>query len=332
MATIAIDFDGTIIPDSGNIASDFLAWKCDEIIPPLLAGAVEIINNCGILDDRLVIYTARPWQHMPFIEDVLTRHNIRHLFDDIICGKYPAALYVDDKAAKPFLPKKPTEEPVKARYDGQEPVNAYENWLRKRRWEVLGDFCKEKNILDVGCGEHVEYPDWVENVIAVDSDPKKLQAISKNPKVCRVYRSLADINYRPQLKLAVLMGVLEHMDNPRGELTRLRDMGIRKLFITVPNGWSLNRQIGAILGYLKNPCALGEHDIAIGHKQMGSVHYWKKLIYSALGQNPEAYPLGFKPLPSSEMTRWTEEQWGRMDGLASTDNSAELVFWIDLDA
>lgn len=106
----------------------------------------------------------------------------------------------------------------------------------------------DDHVLDVGCGRG----EWTEiaarfasNVTGVDEDPRKLALASDvvtSPNVSLVRADICEWNAPKKYDLALLIQVLEHVDEPVPFLTNLRALS-RKVLIEVPDfeSDSLNR-------------------------------------------------------------------------------------------
>lgn len=82
----------------------------------------------------------------------------------------------------------------------------------------------------------------------------------------------------------IILGfVLEHVDNPQEILVKYKKflMPGGKIFLTVPNATSLNRQIGNYAGLLPDILELTQNDINLGHKRFYTVEKIKTEIEDA---------------------------------------------------
>ena len=82
----AVDLDGTLAVD---------VWPEPGIGAPIRRNVVKAreLTRAGY---KVVIHTARGWEHYELIEAWLNHHDIP--FSRIVCGKVLAAVYVDDRA------------------------------------------------------------------------------------------------------------------------------------------------------------------------------------------------------------------------------------------
>lgn len=88
----AVDLDGTLA-SSG---------KFDPSIPypigPPIDEMVEAVQRAHLSQKTIVVWTARPWSHLPKIRRWLADFNVP--YDSILCGK-PLAYLVDDRGIAP---------------------------------------------------------------------------------------------------------------------------------------------------------------------------------------------------------------------------------------
>lgn len=90
---VAIDFDGTLFEDIGNINESF--DKKINLSP--IDGATEGTHWLKENDFEILIYTCRPDYHRKYIEQLCKANNI--VFDYILFYTKPrVTVYIDDKA------------------------------------------------------------------------------------------------------------------------------------------------------------------------------------------------------------------------------------------
>jgi SAM-dependent methyltransferase len=127
---------------------------------------------------------------------------------------------------------------------------AFESWvygpLRRRlalTLEELGDL-SGRRVLDVGCGPGryaVALAERGAEVVGVDISPTMLSLARGHArehgvdKACRFVRTAFDA-YEPDgpFDVALMLGVLEYVPDPRPSLVRLRDLTTEKVILSVP--------------------------------------------------------------------------------------------------
>lgn len=94
LKTAVIDLDGTLaenIWEPGQ-AKSFIGEPLDHGVNQLMKLYLE--------GYRIVIFTSRSWQDQVMIEAWLVAHEIP--FNQVICGKPLATIYIDDKAVSAY--------------------------------------------------------------------------------------------------------------------------------------------------------------------------------------------------------------------------------------
>lgn len=91
----AVDLDGTL--SEGAWTPESAATGGREIGEPIERNVrkAEELRAAGY---KIVIYTARGWEHYEAVESWLDHHGVP--YDRIVCGKLLAAVYVDDRAVE----------------------------------------------------------------------------------------------------------------------------------------------------------------------------------------------------------------------------------------
>lgn len=89
---VAIDFDGTLVEDLGNVNESYEK----DIFLPAKKDASKITNWLKEMNFEILVFTCRPDYHRKYIEKILDAHNIT--FDYILFYTKPRVdLYIDDK-------------------------------------------------------------------------------------------------------------------------------------------------------------------------------------------------------------------------------------------
>lgn len=95
--TIAVDFDQTIAlypPDEWQ--KDYKTKTCPSTYKAIVnAELIDFLQTRKQLGDKIVVYTSRWWGDYNVVFKWLKDNIVP--FDDIICGKFKADLFVDDK-------------------------------------------------------------------------------------------------------------------------------------------------------------------------------------------------------------------------------------------
>lgn len=88
---VCIDLDGTLAAD---------VWPLAGIGKPLPAAA-DMLRYYWSKGWAIVIFTARPESHESRIWSWLRKNDFEKYVYNVVCGKPPAALYIDDKSWNP---------------------------------------------------------------------------------------------------------------------------------------------------------------------------------------------------------------------------------------
>lgn len=130
------------------------------------------------------------------------------------------------------------------------------------RIEMLLDLSKNKNIIHMGCADHLELIDqkikhgnWLHSLltkhskgcIGIDINQEAIKHISETLKINNVYvagpeadRIITDSS--EQWDYMILGEIIEHVDNPVQFLTQIREnygAKVKQIIITAPNAFSL---------------------------------------------------------------------------------------------
>ena len=280
---VAIDFDGTLFEDCGDINDAFENGA--KLIP--ISNADYVTRWLKDQDFEILIFTCRPDYHRKYMEGLLSEANIS--FDYILFYTKPRVdLYIDDKgfrfqswdATKNYIEKELYSE-NKLIPSGQNPNSDFEKLLRSNRLKtfcsLLGD--KVSTILDYGCGPGLM--EWKQTNYLVDGfeihdEYVKNATASKNYK--HVYDDIPNLKYYDAVMLS---GVLEHVSNDIEIVSNLAE--IKYIFVTVPNASSLHRHIGVDMGILKNLHELSHQDYSVGHKRYYDISMLSRNLSKALG-------------------------------------------------
>jgi len=102
-------------------------------------------------------------------------------------------------------------------------------WWRARAKLIAGELRRLqpaqgwKNILDIGCGDGLFFPELMQFGAVEGVEPSSELVSPSNPYRSRIHVCPFDENFQPgkQYSLILMLDVLEHMENPVGALRRL---------------------------------------------------------------------------------------------------------------
>lgn len=265
---LAVDFDGTIFDDEGDI--DFTYSNKIVLNPkPNASRVTTLLKSRGY---EILIFTCRPDYHRKYLEEQLRLSKIS--YDYILFYTKPRVdKYIDDKAIT-FTTWNKIEEDLKFMelldMELEQPFNSFEKVLQKEKirfGEKQGYINKKSKIIDIGCGDGSVFDGTGYVVDGYDVSKLSCQLASQSPNYKKVFNKFKDIDFS-KYNLITLFGVLEHLDRFAAQnllKTLLKqNLGI---YITVPNAESFHRQFGKHLDVIADLQELSENDYKIGHKQ-----------------------------------------------------------------
>jgi len=146
------------------------------------------------------------------------------------------------------------------------------NWYPKR---ILNRMEKEKSILELGIG-HGYTPLWFDEAssrhVVIDGSRVVIDQFKKKyPEYGGeiVFSYFEEFETKEVFDYIVMGFVLEHVDDPQIVLQRYKEYlkPDGKVYITVPNGKSLNRRLGLAMGMIDDIYSLNQNDLAQGHRR-----------------------------------------------------------------
>lgn len=95
--TIAVDFDKTIaLYAPEDWANEYLVKTCPSTYRAKPNKELcQFLKARMAMGDRVIVYTSRWWGDYAVVSKWLKRHRVP--FTDIVCGKFKADLFIDDK-------------------------------------------------------------------------------------------------------------------------------------------------------------------------------------------------------------------------------------------
>lgn len=269
---VAIDFDGTLFEDCGNIDISYQENK--PLIP--IKDANDVTHWLKENGFEILIFTCRPDYHRKYMENLLNNNNI--IFDYILFYTKPRVdLYIDDKGFR-FKNWKDTKKwLINKIHPSQEPNTDFESVLRKNKIQPLGDLKKYRSILDIGCGSGDVF-DKLSSLPLIDAiEPDNY--LQKQAKQKNIYNNIYNSSHEVSIEkydLITILGVLEHIQDEKSFLEQFKNAN--QIYITVPNASSFHRLIGKEEGIIQSVYELNDNDIEIGHQR----YYDKSNLYEVI--------------------------------------------------
>lgn len=93
---IAVDFDGTLAEHPTKYGNYTTKRKIEQKPNKYI---VDYISDLKFnKDHKIVIHTSRSWEDYNSIQAWLKKYRLTCIVDDIVCGKFKADIYLDDRA------------------------------------------------------------------------------------------------------------------------------------------------------------------------------------------------------------------------------------------
>lgn len=176
------------------------------------------------------------------------------------------------------------------------------NWYPKR---IISRFKFADSLLELGLGHGFTAKHFVKatnDYVIVDGASDVInQFKSQNPNFSGELVLDYFETFTPKNTFdVIIMGfVLEHVDDPVLILKRYRKFlkpGGR-LYVTVPNGKSMNRRMGLALGLIDDIYSLNENDLLLGHKRQYCLETLRKDLSESGYKISHEEGIYLKPLP-----------------------------------
>ena len=105
MKTIAVDFDQTIaLYPPNEWCKDYKTKTCPSVYRASVnKDLIDFLKTRKKLGDRIIVYTSRWWGDYNVICKWLKTNKVP--FHDVICGKFKADLFIDDKNVNAVVPR-----------------------------------------------------------------------------------------------------------------------------------------------------------------------------------------------------------------------------------
>lgn len=143
-------------------------------------------------------------------------------------------------------------------------------------YKTLSEYFNGSSCLELGCadGEGTKIlAEYFDRVLAVDGSIRQLNLAKKRVKNMNVeflHSYFEKLSIKEKFDTIMIAHVLEHVDDPIAILKKAKKLMKRDgvLIIDVPNANSIHRQVGVLMGLLKDAHELNESDRSVGHKRV----------------------------------------------------------------
>lgn len=202
----------------------------------------------------------------------------------------------------------------------------WEMWRREKSpfEDVLGFFqiqsvvqmCHGREILDVGCGDGYLTKELVkrfDDVTGIDESDVALANAAVNAKGAHIIKSsIQDFSPQHRFDTIVMINVLEHVVDPVGKLTIMREWlkDDGEIIIHVPNAYSVHRRLGTYMNLLAKCTDLNDADRAIGHQIVFDMNSLLDTVKKAKLDPVLKGGLFIKPLSGPQMLKlYNTDMW-----------------------
>jgi len=165
-----------------------------------------------------------------------------------------------------------------------------------------------KNALEVGCGNGYSTARLIrlfDDLEVVEPSRKNLELMQARAgrKITGHNALLEDFHTERQFDNIIYLNVIEHVEHPVEDLIRLRELLSEKglIYITAPNGMSLNRRAGYEMGLLPSYDQLAPKDYELGHRRLYTVEMMADHIEQAGLSLVAMKGVYLKPLSEKQM-------------------------------
>ena len=180
-------------------------------------------------------------------------------------------------------------------------------------FSVLKPHLRGQSILEIGPAEGTQTELLVQSKIQLTllepTEDLANKLATRFPDVKIVRELIEGYNPAQRFDSIVISHVLEHVNDPVEVLGRIRNMLASNGVVcaVVPNGNSLHRQAGVLMGLLPHECALNEHDIAIGHRCVFSPGLFRRCFTEAKFRIMTFGGYWLKQLSNEQLKDWPDE-------------------------
>lgn len=156
-------------------------------------------------------------------------------------------------------------------YDPSNPAEQFDYYLKRLQVATVRPWLRGGRALELGCatGELTSLlAPLTERYDVVEGSAVNVEiARARVPSAHFVHSMWEDFEPEHRYTDVVLFNAIEHIDDPRGLLQRVRGWlePAGRVHIVVPNGLSIHRLVGVELGLQDDPLAVTDGDTAQGH-------------------------------------------------------------------
>lgn len=159
----------------------------------------------------------------------------------------------------------------------------YSQYLYSYRYKVVREHMQGPDVLEVGVG-YGDFSSWLSRedfrVVSIDGSRTNLERAREKSvpgRVEFVHCLFEEFGTDERFDDILITNSLEHVDDPVGILEHMKGFlkPSGRIHITVPNAYSVHRQLGVEMGMLEYEWSLNEHDHQVGHQRV----YTRELLF-----------------------------------------------------
>jgi 2-polyprenyl-3-methyl-5-hydroxy-6-metoxy-1,4-benzoquinol methylase len=159
----------------------------------------------------------------------------------------------------------------------------YSQYLYSYRYKVVRERMQGPKVLEVGVG-YGDFSSWLSQerfqTTSIDGSQTNLErarAKSQSDRIEFVHSLFEAFRTDTRFDDILITNSLEHVDDPVAVLEHMSAFlnSSGRIHITVPNAYSIHRQLGVEMGMLKYEWSLNDHDRQVGHQRV----YTKELLF-----------------------------------------------------
>lgn len=188
--------------------------------------------------------------------------------------------------------------------------------LLKLRYQEIKKYFKGKSCLELGCADGEGTKILLKHfnrVVAVDGSEKLINQAKeeiRSKKVSFIHSLFEKLELNKKFDVVILPHILEHIDNPIAILKKskrfLKRNGV--MIVDVPNAISIHRQVGVLMGMIRNEYSLNSADLSIGHKRVYDFNLLKRHIRKAGLKIINEGGVFLKPFSNAQMERLLDKK------------------------
>ncbi len=149
-----------------------------------------------------------------------------------------------------------------------------------------------------------------EQLTVVDGARELLDRIPDRRNLRKVHSLFEEFEPEQKFNSIIMEHILEHVEDPGALLRRVKRWLAPggRMFVGVPNGYSIHRLVAVKMGLLTQPCELNQRDFALGHRRVYTTQTLREELEGAGLTVEKMGGVFFKPLSNQQIQdHWNED-------------------------